>query len=444
MRAVVTACLAACLLAAAGPRAAPAGTAATVPLTLAEALARAEAANPRLRAAALDARARQRAAQAEAGRRFGELRLDGGLVRNSDATLVRPMTPDLLAAGVPAMPFADNYAFWALDYRVPLVGWGTVSGAREAARLGARAGAATAARTAAEIRHRVLATFLGVLALDEQIAALRQELAALDTLAAHVDLGERIGRYSRIDLLKSRVERENAAARLADLTAARRARYADLMALLGEQDPGATSYSLVPVTPAPADTVPPPVPELVATALARRSDLRAARAAAAARRAAARAARGARLPQLSVGGRLTGVHAGTIDYDDTYWTVDARLSLPLFDMGRRRQQARKAELEARGADLGAVDLADRIRAEVTAAAADVDRARGEIAARRAALDLAREVARLEQLRYDTGRGDMDDLLHALAQRRLAESALIRARYDLLTALDALHLACEGE
>ena len=86
----------------------------------------------------------------------------------------------------------------------------------------------------------------------------------------------------------------------------------------------------------------------------------------------------------------------------------------------------------------------RVAANPDKCAADVDRARGEIAARQAALDLAREVARLEQLRYDNGRGDMDDLLHAIAQRRVAESALIRARYDLLTALDALHLACEGE
>ena len=430
-----------CLLPVTGWAAATGGT---VPLTLEQAVSRAMAANPGLQAAQADARARDRAARAENGRRLGELQLSGGVVRNSDKTLIRPMTPELLAAGPPNMPFDESFAYWSLGYRVPLLGWGTIGGARDAARLAAAAGSAAARRAAREIRHRVVATYVGLLSLDARIDALNHELAALDTLVAHIELGWRAGQYSRVDLLKARVERQTTTTRLRELQAARQGRYADLMALLGEKDVTPGHYRLVPVQPAAADTALPPRDALIARALSRRSDLRAAARTAAARRAAARSAAGSRWPQLSVGGRLTGVRAGTIDYDDTYWSVDATISMPLLDMGRRKNLARKADLEARSAELGVAELAGRIRAEVTAALADVARARSEVAAQQTTLELAGEVSRLEQLRYDARRGDIDHLLRALAERRLAEAALIQARHDLVIALDNLQLAIGGD
>ncbi len=235
-----------CLLPVTGWAAATGGT---VPLTLEQAVSRAMAANPGLQAAQADARARDRAARAENGRRLGELQLSGGVVRNSDKTLIRPMTPELLAAGPPNMPFDESFAYWSLGYRVPLLGWGTIGGARDAARLAAAAGSAAARRAAREIRHRVVATYVGLLSLDARIDALNHELAALDTLVAHIELGWRAGQYSRVDLLKARVERQTTTTRLRELQAARQGRYADLMALLGEKDVTPGHYRLLPVQP---------------------------------------------------------------------------------------------------------------------------------------------------------------------------------------------------
>ncbi len=423
---------------------ATAGEAGAVRLSLEDALARAMAANPRVRSAETDARARDRAARAEKGRGLGELQLNGGLVRSSDQTLIRPMTPELLASGVPNMPFDDQYTFWSLSYRVPLLGWGTVSGARESARLAARAGSDAARRTALEIRHRVLATYVGLLSLDARIAALEEELTALDSLVGHIELGWKTGQYSRVDVLKARVDYQTTTTRLRELEATRQGHYADLMALLGEDEVAPGRYRLVPIRLADTDTVLPPLADLVRQALHRRSDLQAARSAAAARRAAARIASGSRLPQVSIGGKLTGVYAGTIDYDDTYWSVDAMVSVPLFDMGRRKNLARKADLNARSAELDVKELEGRIRAEVAAALADIERARSAIATQQTALALATEVSRLEQLRYDSNRGDIDNLLRSRAQRRLAEASLIQARHDFVIALDNLQLVIEGD
>ncbi len=415
-----------------------------IELTLEAALERAAADNYRVLASAAGARAQEHGARAERGMQLGELKFNGGVVRNSEASLIRPITPAILSSGVPDMPFDDQYAFWSLAYRVPVLGWGTVSGNRESARLSAQAGQGAAKRATLEVRHRVLTTFIGLLSIEARSQALGAELTALDSLVKHIELGRSAGQYSRVDVLKTQVERQVTLTKIQDLQAAHQGSYADLMALMGNDGTASRDYELVPVQPAPVDTILPPVAVLMNEALSRRSDLKAARNAAAARRASVRAAYGSRLPQVSIGGKLTGVHAGTIDYDDTYWTIDATVSVPLFDMGRRKNLTRKADLSARSSELEAKDLEGRIRAEVTAALAKVNLSRTAIGTQHTTLELATEVNRLERLRYDAGRSDIDNLLRSRADHLLAESALIQARHDFLIALDNLQLTIEGD
>ncbi len=438
----VAAVLIACCLLTTGP--ARGGVADRDSLTLAGALDRAMQNNPKVQATAVAARAQDRGARAEKDRGLGELRFDGGVIRNSEATLIRPITPEILSSGVPDMPFDDQFAFWSLSYRVPVLGWGTVSGARETARLSALSSHGGARRTMWEIRHRVLATFVGLLSLEARKNAMGLELTALDSLVGHIELGRLAGQYSRVDLLKARVDRQTTVVGLQKLSAASQGQYAELMALMGVSETSPEPYQLVPVRYAPADTVLPPLGDLIAKALLDRSDLQAARNAAAAKRAIARVTKGNRLPQISIGAKLSGVHAGTIDYDDSYWAVDALVSVPLFDMGRRKNQSRKATLTARSAELDADDLVGRIRSEVTSALAAVENARSSMTTQQTTLELASEVSRLERLRYDSGRGDIDNLLRSRAERLLAEASLIQARHDFLIALDNLHLTIEGD
>jgi outer membrane protein TolC len=188
----------------------------------------------------------------------------------------------------------------------------------------------------------------------------------------------------------------------------------------------------------------PSLDALVDSALARRSDLRALEDVAAAQRARAAVVHGSRRPQVRVAGRLTGTHGGTIDYDDTFWSVDATMTLPLMDMGRRKNLSRRADLDARAAELNVRDLEGRIRAEVAAALARVTARRSDVDTQWAAMELAAEFRRLERLKYDAGRGDIDNLLRARSGWRVAEAAWIRACYDLFVALDNLQLTSEGE
>jgi len=48
------------------------------------------------------------------------------------------------------------------------------------------------------------------------------------------------------------------------------------------------------------------------------------------------------------------------------------------------------------------------------------------------------------LKYDNGRGNIDDLLQAKAKQKLSEARLVKSRYDLLVALKNLRKTIEGD
>lgn len=413
-------------------------------LPLDEAINRAMQANHHIQSLEAGALAKEDRAQSEKNRWLGELMLSGGVALRDEDTLIRPITQDMLMQGPADMPFDDRYAFWSLDYRLPLYGGGSVSGTRESAQLTASASSMATRRAILGIRHQVLVTYVGILSLDAQMAAWQAQKEALDSLVGHIEMGQEAGKYSRVDLLKTKVEQQNVNMKAQSLKLGRETRYAALMALLGENQSAGIQYELVPVDESGLKFDLPPASVLADSALSNRGDLKAMKDMAAAQRANASVVGGSRLPQVSIGGNLSGSHGGTIDFDDTYWSVNAMVSIPLLDMGRRKNLSSTAHMTARSAEYDVLDMEGKIRAEVTASIAAVDNAKSNIATQQTTLELASEVSRLEQLRYDTGRGDIDNLLKSKSGQSMAEASLAEAHHDLLIALNSLQLTIEGE
>ena len=413
-------------------------------LPLDEAINRAMQANHHIQSLEAGARAKEDQAQSEKNRWLGELMFSGGVTVRDEDTLIRPITQNMLMQGPAYMPFDDKYAFWSLDYRLPIYGGGSVSGTRESAQLTASASSLATRRAILGIRHQVLVTYVDILSLDAQMAAWQAQKEALDSLVGHIEMGQEAGKYSRVDLLKTKVEQQNVTMKAQSLKLGRETRYAALMALLGEDQSAAIQYELMAVDDSGLKFDLPPAEALVDSALSNRGDLKAMKDMAAAQRANASVVGGSRLPQVSIGGNLSGAHGGTIDFDDTYWSVSALVSIPLLDMGRRKNLSSTAHMTARSAEYDVLDLESRIRAEVTASIAAVDNAKSNITTQQTTLELATEVSRLEQLRYDTGRGDIDNLLKSKSGQSMAEASLAEARHNLLIALNSLELTIEGE
>ncbi len=416
----------------------------TATLHLDEAIAMAMAQNHHIQSlqAGSDAQASQ--ARSEKHRWLGEVMLNGGMALHDEGVLIRPITQDIMMAGPADMPFDDQYMYWNLAYRVPLYNGGATSGMRESTRLSASASRMSTQRAILGIRHQVLVTYVGILSLDAQLSAWHAQKEALDSLLGHIEMGQDAGRYSHVDVLKTKVELQNVSMKVQALELGRQTRYASLMALLGETRNTALTYELVPVEDVGIGFPIPETSSLITSALSQRGDLQALKTKAAAQRANASVIKGSRLPQVSVGGNFSGSHGGNIDFDETYWSVNATVSIPLLDMGRRKHLSTKAKMTARGAELDVLDLEDRIRAEVSAALASVVNARSNIATQQITLELATEVSRLEQLRYDSGRGDIDNLLKSKSGRSLAQASLAEARHNLMIALNSMQLTIEGE
>lgn len=413
-------------------------------LPLDEAISKAMTANHHIQSLQAGTKAKEGQAKSEKNRYLGELMLSGGVALHEDDTLIRPITQEMMMAGPATMPFDDQYAFWNLAYRLPLYGGGAVSGTRESARLAASASGMATQRAILGLRHQVLVTYVNILSLDAQLKAWQAQENALNSLVSHIEMGQAAGKYSRVDLLKTKVEQQKVSMKTQSILLGRETGYASLMALLGENQNGSAYYTLVAVDSMALDYSLPTTQALMESALANRGDLKAMKDMAAAQRFNVSVVKGSRLPQVSVGGNFSGTHGGTIDFDDTFWSVNATVSIPLLDMGRRKNLTAKANMTARSAELDVLDMEGKIRAEVAAATALVANAKSNITTQQTTLELATEVSRLEQLRYESGRGDIDNLLKSKSGQSMAEASLAEARHNLLVALNNLQLTIEGE
>ncbi|RLE21991.1 MAG: hypothetical protein DRJ08_04775, partial [Acidobacteria bacterium] len=188
----------------------------------------------------------------------------------------------------------------------------------------------------------------------------------------------------------------------------------------------------------------PGISQLTETAVKNRSDLKRMKELETISREHLKIAKAARLPKVTLDAKLNSVNGGNINYNDQFWSATVNVSIPVFDMGRRRREVRKAMhgMKAASHQVDAAKL--QIQSEVIDAVAGVNRASQDVNTAKASLSFANEVAKLEQLKYDNGRGDIDDLLRAKSREKLAETGLIQARTDYFVAVENLRKTIEGD
>lgn len=113
-------------------------------------------------------------------------------------------------------------------------------------------------------------------------------------------------------------------------------------------------------------------------------------------------------------------------------------------MGRRLQKIKQAEKEKESAITLVKSKKLDIRKKVIDVYSKVKKEYQNYKTALSALTLQKEVARIEQLKYDNGRGDIDDLLFAKARKELAYANVVKAKYNFFIAVDELKKSIEGE
>jgi outer membrane protein len=409
-------------------------------LTLADAVAEALAHAPALEGAARHEEAARWKATAAGRRRFGELDAVAGYARFQDDQIVRSISRQLLDGGFASLPFDRDQWRYGFTFQVPLYLGGRMSASIAAASLQAGQAAALLEGSRWQVRFNVASLYASGQTLDAVAAATDASLAALVETRRKLELAVRLGKRPELDLLKLADEIADARGRRADVEADAARVRGLLLALLGRDPAGA-----VRLTPLPER---PPVlavgrDELRSLALAASPVERASFTADEARQEV-RIARAGSLP--SVVGRASYLwnDAPSVGAPLRTWELSVGAVWPVFAGGSHRaaQAAARAGARAAGAALTRARLDQEAR--LVGALARWDTAGTALEAGAARVAAANEAARIEQIRYDTGAGAMDDLLRARARELAAAAALARARGDAAVAAARVETVCEKE
>jgi multidrug efflux system outer membrane protein len=388
-------------------------------------VARAEARNTSLQAAAA------RVAQARALVRDAQGRLLPSLGASAGVSRGTPQ-PGLGAppGAVANLGSAGFTAAWEPDV------FGKLSGARDAAALDARSRVALEQDARLLVGAEVAQAYFGLRGLDDERALVRQTVDAYRDTLKLTERRFQAGDVAELDLARVRAEVASTTSQALALDRDRALHEHALAVLLGE---GPSTFKLAEQAwdGGGLPVVPPGVPS---TVLTRRSDVAAAQLAMQAAEARAGVARKAWFPDIALTGNAG--YASTdlghlFDWSARAWGIGALLSLPLFDGGRRAAGVQAAD--ARWDEAAAL-----YREQVLVAFRDVEDQLASLRlladqsdAQTAAVDAATRATALSDTRYRNGLVSQLELLDArrseLADRRVAVQ--VRAqRYEATVGL----------
>ena len=409
-------------------------------LTLAEAVAEALARAPALEAVTQQEQAARWKATAARRGRWGEIDVVAGYSRFQDDQIVRSISRQLLEGGFAGLPFDRDQWRYGLTAQVPLYLGGRLSASIAVASLQADQAAALLQGSRWQARFNVTSLYAATQTLEAVIQSTDGSLAALEETRQKLELAVRLGKRPELDRLKLADEIADAQGRRAAAAADAARVRALLLALLGRDPAGSLRLEPLSQQRAALETS---RDELRALALAA-SPVERASLAAEQSRQAVRIARAGSLP--SVVGRASHLwnDAPSVGAPLRTWELSVGAVWPVFTGG-----ARAAERAAAGAaEQAAASALTRARldqeAQLVEALARWDATGTALEAAGARVAAAREAARIEQIRYDTAAGAIDDLLRARARELSAGAALAQARGDGVVAAARLDSVCEKE
>jgi outer membrane protein TolC len=403
------------------------------PLTLGEALERADRGGYANRARAGQVQAQAGAALAPYQGILPTVRLESGYYRTTDPlgafgfTLrQRAVTPAAFAPARLNDPSATTNLATGVVIEQPLFNADAWLGRRAAAQA-ARSSRATEEWTRQETAVEVIRAYWGAVLARQQVGALREGWLAAQSHQRQAESLAREGLVTRSDALLAAVRAGEVETRLLQAESEARIARLGLALLMGQS--GDTAFTL-------PDSLPAPVTLASATAnagAAGRADVMAADAARDAARADARRATALYLPRLNSFARLDWNSATEPFGGKSSWTIGLMLNWTPFAGAaeiaeRRGAQGRQHSAEAMAEATTATAALQLARARD---AAHVSEARVGITAR--GVSQAAEAHRIVGRKYAGGLASITELLDASALETAARLAGLAAGYDLIVA-----------
>jgi len=419
---------------------APAKPSVAVHLILDDAISEALSANPGLQAVGSSAAAAESEAKAARRQRWGTLDGVASYDHFSDDVIVRTISGQLLEGGIANLPFDNQQWHYGLVAEIPLYVGGQLAKGIKITELNAEKTAALLEGTRWQVRFNVTSLYATAQSLDAVDAAIESRVSALEATDSRLELMVAEGKRPDLDRLKVVEELQGARADRAAVQADRRKAGALLLSLIGRDPAGAIEVDPLPTTLPELTTD----PSDLRASIDETSVVREARLALEQAESRVGVATSEFLPKLVARGHYL-VNAGqSLDRDYNTWAVSLDVRVPLLHGGARVEH-RAAAKEQRAA---AEHVLEKARLDTAAhledALAQLDAAHAAIKAAEARVAAGTEAARIEQIRYDTGAGTVEDLLRARSREQGARADLARSRAKALTAAARINSIVEKE
>lgn len=408
--------------------------------------ARALAANPDLKTAALRFAQSRTQRQMTAAQRGIQLRADGSVVRqrqseqgasNRIIEILNPPNQDLLiqALSEPFTLYQGGFdASWELDL------WGRVRRSIEAADANVAASAAALSGVQLSVLAEVARSYFELRGLQDEVRLTRADLAAAEESLELVQARADGGLTSDLDATRQRALLDDLRSRLPQLLDQEAQAVNQITLLLGER-PGSLGTELQARNETGAARSLPDLTLGIASEVAqRRPDIRQAEARLHSATANIGIAVADLYPRITLGARFgfESTDPGEIsDWGSRQWSVGPSLSIPLFDHGRRRSEITLRQLEQQQAAVAYQQTVLKAWHEIDTALASYSaqtQRSAQLAQREANSRAAYELARV---RYENGLTSFLDDLDA--QRTLLQAQRDRVSSDSQLAIQLVSI-----
>jgi cobalt-zinc-cadmium efflux system outer membrane protein len=307
-----------------------------------------------------------------------------------------------------------------------------------------RVRSARAEREAAQAERQGTMLDVGLATQSAYYEALRADAErglaaeAVTTARAFVTAAEaqfQAGEVARSNVVRSRIELDRAEQSLTTAETERGNRYAALLSLTGlPPDTSVTLSDTLAFSPVTYG-----LPDLQAVAAQRRPDLRAAAQLREARAHSLREARAQSQPDLFVEGRRA-----SIDPSIGGSSVRVGVTLPIFDLGRKRGEVETARATLREQDAALAEVTRAARLEVDTAWRSLEQAQRAVTSfQTGRLDRARELLEMVRIGYGRGASSYLEVLDAQQVYRNEETEYARSLAAFNSARAALQRAVGG-
>ncbi len=362
---------------------------------------------------------------------FGKLDIFSTYAHYNQPRTLAPITPSSISPGSAGVPTTEDLFAAGLVYEVALFTGFAQTRAIEISALEKELAAAALKLSREQLIYNVKTLYVNILSLQTQEEAQAAYVEALQRLYDDISREVQLGRKARIDQLKAAADLKNGQAKKEQIAANIKIMKGSLASLLNVdhipalRDIDLSPGSMVAVTEDFIDQV------------AGLQRLRAARLAIEKNTKLIEKSKGALYPRIVLNtsygqnfGPNDSSHQNSGDWENReVWQAGLNLQWNIFDFGGNRAKVRKART-----------LEDQSRYEQTKTELELKRALQEAVTRinivvtdynsaRQELAMTRETEAIEQIRFEQGAADINDLLYAKARNQFALSRVINAGYD---------------